>query len=275
MQDRFKDILNRIKEFWNKFNKTQKVLFVSIFAVIIVTIIILAVVFSREKTVVLRECESASEATEIRTLLEDEGISCKISSDYVVTVDEEVYTEAKLILGSNNISADGYSLEDAVDGGFTSTAADQERKYKAYLESKFADDLELIDGVKHARVTVNFPETDNTIFSENEDASITAELTLTKELSADQAEAIGLMLANFVGNNNTNKVVVMDSNANLLYYGGSSNGTTMSTASQKVQAQFENAIVAKTEQLLLGTKLFSEVIVSPNLVVDFDNAFCP
>lgn len=271
MQDRFKDILNRIKEFWNKFNKTQKVLFVSIFAVIIVTIIILAVVFSREKTVVLRECESASEATEIRTLLEDEGISCKISSDYVVTVDEEVYTEAKLILGSNNISADGYSLEDAVDGGFTSTAADQERKYKAYLESKFADDLELIDGVKHARVTVNFPETDNTIFSENEDASITAELTLTKELSADQAEAIGLMLANFVGNNNTNKVVVMDSNANLLYYGGSSNGTTMSTASQKVQAQFENAIVAKTEQLLLGTKLFSEVIVSPNLVVDFDN----
>ncbi|MGN0375581.1 MAG: flagellar M-ring protein FliF C-terminal domain-containing protein, partial [Butyrivibrio sp.] len=271
MQDRLKQILNRIKEFWNKFNKTQRILFISIFAAIVITIIVLAVVFTRKETIVLRECESASEATEVRTLLADGGISCQISSDYVVTVDEADYVEAKLILGSNNISAEGYSLQDAIDGGFTSTAADKERKYKAYLESKFAKDLEAIDGIKEARVTVNFPESDNTIFTENEDASITAELTLTKELSGEQAEAIGLMLANFVGSNNTNKVVVMDSNANLLYYGGSTNGSPMSTASQKVQAQFENAIIAKAEQLLLGTKLYSEVIVSPNLSVDFDN----
>ncbi len=269
--DRLKDGLNRIKEFWNKFNKTQKTLFISIFSVIIVTIIILAIVFSRETTVVLRECENASEATEVRNLLSDEGITCTVDTDYVIRVNEEDYVEAKLVIGSNNISADGYSLEDAVDGGFTATAADQERKYKAYLESKFAKDLEMIEGIKKARVTVNFPDSDNTIFTENEDASITAELTLTKSLSADQAEAIGLMLANFVGNNNTNKVVVMDSNANLLYYGGSTNPSNGATASQKVQTQFENAIIAKAEQLLLGTKLYSEVIVSPSLSVDFDN----
>lgn len=270
--DRLKDIWNKIKDFWNKFNKTQKILFVSVFAVIVVAIIILAIVFSRETTSVLRQCETASEATEIRTLLDEEGISCTISEDYVVSVNEEDFVEAKLVLGSNNISADGYSLEDAVDGGFTSTATDQERKYKAYLESKFANDLEEIDGVKKARVTVSFPESDNTIFTENEDASITAELTLTKELSGAQAEAIGLMLANFVGNNNTNKVVVLDSNANLLYYGGNTDGIpSSSSASHKVQSQYENAIVAKAEQLLLGTKLFSEVIVSPTLVVDFDD----
>lgn len=270
--DRLKGIWNKVKEFWDKFNKTQKILFVSVFAVIVVAIIILAIVFSRETTSVLRQCESASEATEIRTLLEEEGISCTISEDYVIRVNEENFVEAKLILGSNNISAEGYSLEDAVDGGFTSTATDQERKYKAYLESKFAKDLEQIDGVKKATVTVSFPESDNTIFTENEDASITAELTLTKELSGAQAEAIGLMLANFVGNNNTNKVVVLDSNANLLYYGGNTDGMSSSaTASQKVQDRYENAIVAKAEQLLLGTKLFSEVIVSPTLIVDFDD----
>ena len=273
MPDRVKDILAKIKDFWNKFNKTQKILFVSIFAVIIVAIIILAIVFSRESTVVLKQCENASEATEIRNLLEEEGsISCTINEDYVVRVNEEDYVEAKLILGSNNISADGYSLQDAVAGGFSETAANSERKYKAYLESKFSKDLEAIDGVKKARVTVNFPASSHTIFTENEDASITAELTLTKELSASQAEAIGLMLANFVGNDNTNKVVVLDSNANLLYYGGTTGGFSSSaTASQKVQAQYENAVVAKAEQLLLGTKLFSEVIVSPKLSVDFDD----
>ena len=273
MPDRVKAILDKIKDFWNKFNKTQKILFVSVFAVIIITIIILAIVFSRESTVLLKQCENASEATEIRTLLEDEGtISCTISADYEVRVKEEDYVEAKLILGSHNITADGYSLEDAVSGGFSETAVNSERKYKAYLESKFSKDLEAIDGVKKAIVTVSFPEAGNTIFTENEDASITAELTLTKELSSAQAEAIGLMLANFVGNNNTNKVVVLDSNANLLYYGGNADGFFSSTtASQKVQAQYENAVVAKAEQLLLGTKLFSEVIVSPKLSVDFDD----
>ena len=270
--DRLKDIWKKIKDFWNKFNKTQKTIFVSVFAVIIVAVIILSIVLSQDKTSVLRHCESASEATEIRALLEEEGISCTISSDYVITVREEDFVEAKLVLGSNNISAEGYSLEDAVSGGFTSTAADQERKYKAYLESKFAKDLEEIDGVKKARVTVSFPESDSTIFTENEDASITAELTLTKELSSAQAEAIGLMLANFVGNNNTNKVVVLDSNANLLYYGGNTNGISAGSSTiNKVQTQYENAIVAKAEQLLLGTKLFSEVIVSPTLIVDFDD----
>ena len=102
MPDRVKAILAKIKDFWNKFNKTQKILFVSIFAVIIVTIIILAIVFSRENTVLLKQCENASEATEIRTLLEDGNISCTISENFVVRVNEEDYVEAKLVIGSNN-----------------------------------------------------------------------------------------------------------------------------------------------------------------------------
>lgn len=269
MQERLKNILEKIKEFWNKFNKTQKILFISIALVIVLTISILAIVFSRTTMVTLRECTTASEATEVRTLLTDEGILCSINEDYVVSVDEADLMEAKLILGSNNISADGYSFEDAMDNSYTTTESDKQRKYTAYLESKFKDDLEDIDGIKSANVTVRFPESGNTVFSENEDASITAELTLTKAISDEQAEAIGLMLANFVGSQNTNKVVVMDSSANLLYYGGTST-VGGNTASQKVQTQLEAAIVAKAEQLLLATDLYSEVTVSPKLLVDFD-----
>ena len=66
--DRLKGIWEKIKEFWNKFNKAQKAIFVSAFAVIIIAVIILSIVFSQEKTSILRHCENASEATEIRTL---------------------------------------------------------------------------------------------------------------------------------------------------------------------------------------------------------------
>ncbi len=272
MQDRLKAVLGRIKEFWGKFNKRQKITFISVLVVIVAAIIIVAVVTTRPKTVVLRACANESEATEVRTLLNDEGItSCTIDADNVVRVDEEDYVEAKLVLGSNNISSDGYSLEDAVSGGFTETASNAEKKYKAYLESKFAKDLEAIDGVKAARVTIDFSDSGSTVFTENEDASITAMLTLTKEMSEEQAAAIGLMLAANVGNDNTNKVVVMDSKANLLYYGGTNNSYVSSSASSKVQERLENSITAHITSMLISTNLYNEVTVSPHLDVTFDD----
>lgn len=270
MQERLKAVLEKIKEFWGRFNKSQKIIFITVFVVIVAAIIIVARIVSTPKTVILRECANEAEATEVRTLLNDEGITCTIDNNNVVRVNEDDYTEAKLTLGSHNISADGYSLEDAVNGGFTETAATTERKYKAYLESKFADDLETIDGVKAARVTIDFPETENTVFTENEDASITAMLTLTKEMSEEQATAIGLMLAANVGSNNTNNVVVMDSNANLLYYGGTNNSYVSGNASSKVQERLENAITAHIKSLLIATNLYNEVTVSPYLDVTFD-----
>ena len=270
MQERLKAVLDKIKELWNKFNRTQKIIFISVFVVIVAAIIVVANIATKPKTVVLRACSSESEATEVRTLLSDESISCTIDADNVVRVNESDYVEAKLVLGSNNISADGYSLEDAVNGSFTTTAADSEKKYKAYLESKFAKDLEAIDGVKAARVTIEFTDAGSTVFTENEDASITAMLTLTKEMSEEQASAIGLMLATNVGSDNTNNVVVMDSNANLLYYGGTSNSYSTGSASSKVQERLENSITAHITSMLISTNLYNEVTVSPHLDVSFD-----
>lgn len=269
--DRLKGVLEKIKEFWGKFNNKQRVLFISILLTIIVAIIIIAAVSSRSTRVVLRECVSASEATEVRTLLADSSISCTIDNNYVVRVDEKDYTEAKLVLGSNNISSDGYSLKDAVNGSLTTTAADAQKKYVAYLQSQFSKDLEKIDGVKEARVTVSFPKSDNTIFSENEDASITALLTLTHELSYEQCEAIGLLLATNVGSKNSNNVTVLDNSAHLLYYGGTSTVGGASTAAQKVQQQLENALIAKAKSLILQGGYYTDIAISPNLNVSFDN----
>ena len=194
MQERFKAILEKIKAFWLKFNKTQRIVFIAVFVIVVAGIIIVSKIVSTPKKVVLRECANESEATEVRSLLNGENITCTIDANNVVRVNESDYVEAKLVLGSNNISSEGYSLSDAVSGGFSETAATTERKYKAYLESKFADDLESLDGVKAARVTIDFPESGNTVFTENEDASITAMLTLTKEMSEEQAASIGLCL---------------------------------------------------------------------------------
>lgn len=269
--DRFKGVLEKIKAFWGKFNNKQRVLFISVLSAVVIAIVIIAVVSSRTNSVILRECVSATEATEVRTLLADNDISCTVDNDYVIRVDEADYTEAKLILGSNNISSYGYTLQDAVNGSLTTTAADAQKKYVAYLESKFSHDLEDIDGIKAANVTISFPESDNTIFSENEDASITAMLTLTHELSYEQCEAIGLLLATNVGSKNSNNVTVLDNGAHLLYYGGTSTVGGTYTAAQKVQQQLENSIIAKAKSLILQGGYYTDIAISPNLDVSFDN----
>lgn len=277
--DKFKAVLEKIKNFWNKFNKKQKTVFITVFAAIIGAIVIMAIVLNRDNSVVIRNCTSESEAVEVRNILTDAGINCTVDRNNVIKVSENDYVEAKLTLGSNNISSDGYSLEDAVNGGFTTTSTDAKNKYKAYLESKFAKDLESIEGIKKARVTIDFKDTDSTIFSSDEDASITAILTLTKELDEDQCESIGLLLATNVGSTDSSKadeatnnnVTVLDSTGRLLYHGGKSSSYGSRKASLKVKQQLEQAIIANAKSVFLANDYYTDLAVAPNLKVDFDD----
>ena len=66
-------------------------------------------------------------------------------------------------------------------------------------------------------------------------------------------------------------MVVMDNNANLLYYGGTNNSYATGSASSKVQERLENAITAHIQSMLISTNLYNEVTVSPHLDVSFDN----
>ena len=271
MQDRLKAIWNRIKEFWAKFNKKQKILFISIFVVIIVVIIVLAKIVGHKDKVKLRSCENEKEAVEVRALLNDEGFKVTIDEDYNIYVSEDDYLEAKLVLGSNNISAAGYSLEDATSSSFTTTETVMKEKYTAYLESKFKNDLESMDAIRSARVNITYATTGNSIFSEKQDAKITAVLDLRKELDDEHKEAIGMLLATNVGSDNTNSVFVVDTNGRVIYSGNTSNASFSATSTQKVQAQYENAIISEAQKLLYATGWYNDVQIMINLDVNFDN----
>ena len=271
MQDRLKAIWVKIKDFWAKFNKKQKILFISIFVAIIVAIIVLAKIVGHKDKIKLRSCENEKEAVEVRDLLKDEGFKVTIDEDYNIYVSEDDYLEAKLVLGSNNISADGYSLEDATSSSFTTTETVMKEKYTAYLESKFKNDLESMDAIRSARVNITYATTGNSIFSEKQDAKITAVLDLRKELDDEHKEAIGMLLATNVGSDNTNSVFVVDTNGQVIYSGNTSNTSFSATSTQKVQAQYENAIISEAQKLLYATGWYNDVQIMINLDVNFDN----
>ncbi len=270
MPDIVKKYLDRIKEFWNKYTKKQKTIFISSVLVAVIAIVILAVVLAQPQTVVVRYCSTAAEATEVRSLLTSNNISCTVGSNFEIIINKDDEIEAQLVLGSNNISSTGYSYSDVLTGSFSQTQDDKEKLYAEQLEKKFAAQLAMIDGIKSAQVDIRFQDS-SSIFEENRDAYITAVLVTSKTLEDSTTEAIGLMLANNVGSKNTNNVVVMDDKGQLLYSGiKDSSSLAGSTTQYKFQQEQKTNLEVEVKRLALATQNYSDAEVMVNLVFDND-----
>ena len=157
MPEAIQNILTRIKEWWLKFTTKQKAIIISATAIVIVALVILAYVVTRPTWVTLISCTTAQQASTVKELLEGDNIEYQTSQDGMTyMVKEEDQSNANILLGTNNIPAAGYSISDVIDGSFSTTEADKEKKYKLYLEEKFAKDLSALDNVESAEVTLKF-----------------------------------------------------------------------------------------------------------------------
>ena len=81
MTDRLKAIPTKILEWWNRFTSKQKTIIVCIAAGVIIALAILVTVLTRPKYVLLANCESTKEASQITEILEGAGIVPKVSDD--------------------------------------------------------------------------------------------------------------------------------------------------------------------------------------------------
>ena len=105
MPERLKAILDKITAWWKKFNTKQRSVLISIVAVVIVALVILGVVISRPTQVELVEAQSASEASTIKGVLEDNNISYEVDSKLVFFVNKSDEVNAIMALGDNGIPA--------------------------------------------------------------------------------------------------------------------------------------------------------------------------
>lgn len=272
MEERLKGILNKVVAFWNKYTAKQKATIVSVSAIIIFTLIILGVVLSRPKMVTLITCESTKETSEVKKILEAEGISLNVSDDgLVVSVNKKDVANATIALGENSIPADGYSIDEALSGGFSTTEADKQKKYKLYLESKLEETLMTMDGVKDASVSLSIPDEDGTIISQELDTYASVLLTLSGSLAEGAPTVMAKYVATAVGNKTTDSIVVIDSNGNLLY-SGEDNTSTVGNASNQfaVKNQAETVVKKQVKDVMLGTNVYDNIEVAPNLDISFD-----
>lgn len=276
MPERLKAIWQKVLDWWNQFTARQKTLIVGAGAVILVTIIILVTVLNQPQYILLANANSTKEASEIKELLDSNAINYKMSDDGLeFKVLKKDQANASLLLGANDIQSYAYSIDNVTNGSFSTTESDKQKKYVLYLESRLEHDfLSSFDDIKTAHVELHIPDNDGTLIGNQEDAkaSIVLGLAENSSFNEDNAAFIAKAVAGAIGNEDTDDIVILDNKGNLLFSGGEETTASGIAGTQlTLKAKAEQLVKGEVKKVLLGTKLYDNIEVASNLVLDFSN----
>ncbi len=273
MPERLKQLLDKIKEWWNKFTSRQKgiIIGLAVFTILIFGIIVFFV--SRPKYKVLITASSTAEASQIIGILDENSITHTESQDALtISVDTSQYTAAELALGSSGYVPEEYTLEDALSNSLSTTASDTAKRYQLYLENKLKANILSIDGVKDCKVNLNIPEDTGTLISNEEEASAYIQIEHDGSFTAAKAANLAKSIQTFLRNSNTANITILDSDGTLLFAGGddySSSG--IANSMQELRNQAESMIANQVKKVLLGTPNYNNIEVTSHLDMDYSN----
>lgn len=271
MPDRIKELLNNLKEFWNKFTAKQKAIIVSIAAALLMAILILVLILTKTQYTHLITCETTKETNSVVTLLEGASIPYKLSNNSTtVSVDTKQYDAALLLLGANDIETDSMSVEDLFNNSMSTTENERNLKSTIYMQDTLANAIESYEGVKEAVVFISSETASNSIFDEQKDRSASVVLTTNDEFKEGAANTIAQMVATALGNKNTDNIRVTDSKGDILFNGTSDLYTAGSLASnEEFKQQLRNNRANDIRYLVLKMG-YDDAEIVPNLSFNMD-----
>lgn len=274
MNEKLKDAQKKLIDFWNKYNKKQKTMMISIVLALVVFIVVLAVMLNKTDYVVLVECESASQASDVKSELQSAGISYTISSNWVVKVATDDKVNAEMAIATSGVIAKEYTLDEALNGSLSVTEADKLKKYKAHLEDRLRVSLETFDYVKSARVTINIPENKWSVLDKDEEASAAVILNLKTAIDSNTSANLAQWIATCLDNKTTASVTIIDTAGNMLFRGtdyANESSYTGGSQSEMRQAAMD-LVISNVKKLFNNAELYQSVEVSPFLDMSFDTA---
>ncbi len=275
MPERLKAIWQRVLDWWNQFTARQKTLIIGASTVILLTIIILVSVLNQPQYVTLVNANSTKEASEIKDLLDSNAVNYKMSDDGLeFKVLKKDQGSTSLLLGANDIQSYAYSIDNVTDGSFSTTEADKQKKYVLYLESRLEQDfISKFEAIESANVQLHIPDNDGTLIGNQEESSAWILLNLKDGGQFDQENAAFLAkaVAVAIGNESTDNIVILDNQGNMLFSGGEDSNSPGLVSSQMsvVKAKAEQLLKSEVRKVILGTKLYDNVEVASNLVMDY------
>ena len=275
MADRLKEIQAKVLGWWNKFTSRQKTIIVGIVAAVIFTFAILIYVVSRPQYSLLLNCETTADAAEVIAILDSAGISHREpnADGLRIEVESSQVSTANVAMGAAGYIPDDYSYDKMMSSSLSTTEADKQRAWKEYLQNRLSRDFQTFSQVKSANVFLTIPKQDGTLIRETQESTAYIRLELLEPLSTDNANAIARAAATALGNASTANITIIDTNANLLFYGEentSSYGVTSSII--ELRNQVASTLTGQVKSVILATGQFDMVEVVSQLDMDFSTS---
>lgn len=271
MPEQLKQILAKIKDWWNKFTSRQKTVIIAITAAVILTFAILIYILTRPQYITLMKCSNAKEASEVVDILEANNIDCITDSNaLVVSVQEKDKSTATLALAAGGFVSDEYNAQDYINTSMSATASDKAKLWNAGLQKKMENDFTALSNVKSARITLHIPEQKGTLAAQAQESTAYIQLELDGTFTSANAQAMAKAAATLLGNSTTSGITIIDQDANLLFTGGDDYGSTgIANSLQELQSQAERMLETQLKRVMIGTNQFYTIEVSSHLKMDF------
>src|SRR5690606_8660389 len=116
--------------------------------------------------------ETTKEASEVVELLESENIKYKLGSDRLtVSVDLKRYSDAVLLLASNDMPSTGITLDELLNNSLSTTNSDRNLKLNLYTQNQLRKYIKTMEGVEEAEVYYIPVDNTNSILTTQKETS--------------------------------------------------------------------------------------------------------
>lgn len=269
MAERLKQIPKKLLEFWNKYTAKQKTILISVVSIIIIAFAVLIYITGRVEYGELTITETTKEASEVIDLLESEGIQYKLGSDRLtVSVDLKSYSDAVLLLASNDMPSTGITMDELLNNSLSTTNSDRNLKLNLYMQNQLRRYIKTMDGVQEAEVYYIPVDDTNSILTTQRETSASILLTVKDDFEKDTAETIAEVVASVIGNNTTDNIRVADQNGNLLFGGAQDLYSANATSKEEYREMLRNTFINNLYMGLIKSG-YDDVVIMPNLTLDF------
>lgn len=270
MVERLKQIPKQLLDIWSKYTSKQKTIIVSTICTIILAFAILILLINRTEYEVLTICESTKEASTVVELLEKEGIEYQLAEDNItVSVDRERYSDAVLLLASNDVPSTGLSLDELLNNSLSTTNSDRTLKLNLYMQNQLRNYITKMEGVEDAQVYYIPVESSNSILTEHQETSASVLLTVNDDFERGTAQTIAEVVASVIGNETTDKIKVADQNGTLLFGAEKDLYSGSAVSNEDYKERLRNTFINNLYMGIVKSG-YDDVEIMPNLVFNMD-----
>ncbi len=217
MKEKIQELLGKLKAFWERQSKRNKIIFAGGGTTILILAILAVVLLNRQPSeqVALFPGMTREETQQVYAVLQERGVPAELNRKGELLVQESQWDNLVFELAGMGYPKTTPNYDFFLNNtGFTTTEYEQKQILLFQLQTRMEQTLAQQAGIESATVSFNIPETSNYIWDQNNKEESTAAIQIRmkkdQELSPERVQAVKNLAAFSVPNLKSENVVVID-----------------------------------------------------------------